>query len=82
MEHEILKTFGKIAGIGGLCLGIFLLVFREIIRNNFLSQLNRRESYKIIRLILILVWTIAVIGVAAWVYSEKKLIIRISESMI
>ena len=30
MVIQILETFGKIAGLGGLSLGVFLLLFRKI----------------------------------------------------
>jgi hypothetical protein len=63
---DVLENMGKIAGIGGLALGTFLLLFREVIRKNIFSGLTRDQSYKLIRLILILVWTIAILGIVSW----------------
>ena len=34
METGLIKTFGMIAGIGGLALGELLILFREIIKKN------------------------------------------------
>ena len=67
MEAEILKTLGQIAGIGGLALGVFLLLFRDIIRKNIFPKLPAPEAYRLLRLITVAVWSIAVVGIGAWV---------------
>lgn len=54
MDKEILEFVGKMAGIGGISLGIFLILFREIIRRNIFSSLTKEQSYKIIKMSLIL----------------------------
>ena len=44
MEAEVLKTVGQIAGIGGISLGVFLLLFRDIIRKkNSHNSLNNKH---------------------------------------
>lgn len=63
---EIFTIVGKIAGIGGLSLGIFFLLFKEIIRKNIFPRLEKQHAYKIITLISILIWSIAIIGVTGW----------------
>jgi len=68
MDAQIIKTFGQVAGIGGLALGVFLYLFKEIIRQNFFSRLTKKHSYDIIRLMLILIWSIALAGIGTWVY--------------
>ena len=70
MDKEILEFVGKMAGIGGISLGIFLILFREIIRRNIFSSLTKEQSYKIIKMSLILIWTIAIFGVSIWLYIE------------
>jgi len=35
MDIEILRSFGQIAGIGGLGFGVLLLIFREVIKKIF-----------------------------------------------
>lgn len=57
---------GKIAGIGGLALGTLLILFRDVVRKNIFSNLTREQSYKLLRLIIVLVWSVAIIGIAAW----------------
>ena len=56
LQIETIKTFGQIAGIGGLSLGIFLFLFKEIIKKKIFPQLTKVQAYKIIRLMLILIW--------------------------
>jgi hypothetical protein len=68
VETEILKTVGQIGGIGGLALGVLLIVFRDIIRKNIFPKFPPKEAYRLLRLITGAVWSVAVIGIIAWVY--------------
>ena len=72
MEAELLKTVGQIAGIGGLALGVFLLLFRDIIRKNIFPKLPPAETYRLLRLITVAVWSIAVIGIVAWLITGMQ----------
>ena len=75
MDIHILKIVGSVAGIGGLGIGAFLIIFRDIIRKNIFPNLTKEQAYKLFRLIIVLAWSIAVAGIAAWVYgnnSERK----------
>jgi len=64
---KILEATGKVAGIGGLALGVFLLLFRSVITKNIFPQLTKDHAYKIIRQFLYLTFAIGVLGIAAWV---------------
>jgi len=46
MDYSTVEIFAKYAGLGGLALGIFLFLFRDIIRKNVFSQLTKIQSYK------------------------------------
>lgn len=77
MNTELLKAVGQIAGIGGLALGVFLILFKEIIRKNIFPKLNKEHAYRLISLISILVWSVAIVGVLGWIvlkYQEKTLV--------
>lgn len=65
---EILKIMGQIAGIGGLVVGVFLLLSRDIIRKKIFPKLAKKQAYKLLRLILILAWLLAILGIGCWVY--------------
>ncbi len=72
MEIEILKTVGQIAGIGGLSLGIFFLLFKELIRKNIFPKIEKDDAYKLIILFSILIWSTAIIGLICWFMLEYK----------
>jgi hypothetical protein len=73
MDIEILKTLGGVAGIGGIAIGMILLVYREIIRKNVFPRLSQRDAYRLLRHIAFLSWSIAVLGVAGWTWSQSLL---------
>ena len=50
------KSVGAVAGIGGLALGVFLLLFREFIRRTFFPRLEKQDAYRLLRLFLVLVF--------------------------
>ena len=72
MDAELLKTLGQVLGVGGLALGIFFLLFREVIRKSIFPTLKKDDAYRLLQLISLLIWSVAVIGLGAWVWSERK----------
>ena len=50
MDPALLEALGKAAGIGGLALGVFLVIFRNIIRKNIFPRLPAESAYRVIRL--------------------------------
>ena len=71
MVAEVLKTVGQIAGIGGLALGVFLLLFRDIIRRNIFPKLPAEQAFRLLRLITVAVWSVAIVGIAAWFFASR-----------
>lgn len=71
LDSEIFKVVGGFAGLGGISLGVFYLLFRDVIRKNIFPNLNKEQAYKLLAMILILVWSIAVLGIVAWVYTGR-----------
>lgn len=70
METNILKILGQIAGIGGISLGVLLILFRDIIRKNIFPKFkDEKLAYRLLRLIVIVVWSVAIVGIGAWVYT-------------
>jgi hypothetical protein len=62
----VLETAGKIAGLGGLAMGVFLLLFRDVIRKDVFRRLSPDNSFRLFRLIVLLVFLFALVGLAAW----------------
>lgn len=71
MEADLLGTLGRIAGIGGIALGVFLLLFRDVIRQKIFPQFTKKQSYRIILTFMILTWSVAIAGIVAWVMSRE-----------
>jgi hypothetical protein len=71
MDAELLKILGQVAGIGGVAIGVFLLIFRDVVRRQIFGRLNKDQTYRLFRLILILTWSIAVLGIGAWMYANR-----------
>jgi hypothetical protein len=72
MDAGLLKTLGQVLGIGGLALGIFFLLFRDIIRKSIFPTLKKDDAYRLLRLISVLIWSVAVIGIGAWIWGDRK----------
>ena len=70
MDLEIVKVVGQVAGIGGLSIGFVILIFRDIIRKNIFPSLTKSQSFRIILIVVICTWSIALSGIGAWVYTE------------
>jgi hypothetical protein len=69
---ETLKLSGEVAGAAGVALGTLLLVFQELIRKNIFPKLTPRDASRLLRLIVVATWTVAVIGIGAWGYVQKS----------
>jgi nitrate reductase gamma subunit len=72
VDAGMLKTLGQIGGIGGIALGIFLLLFRDIIRKSIFPKLDQADAFRLLRSITVMIWSIAVLGIGAWVWSSQK----------
>jgi hypothetical protein len=68
MDPATLKVVGVVAGIGGVALGVLLILFREVIRKNIFRTLSQEHGYRLLRLIVVLTWSVALAGLLAWLY--------------
>lgn len=73
MDAQLLRILGSIAGLAGVAVGMILLLYREIVRKNIFPQLTRGDAYRLLRTIAILAWSVAMFGIACWVWSERIL---------
>jgi hypothetical protein len=69
MESKVLTSVGKVAGLGGIALGVVLLIFQGVLKTQFLPQagLGSDQAYAVILSLMILTFGIAGIGVIAWI---------------
>lgn len=66
VSGELFETFGKVAGLGGLALAVFLILFRDVIRKNIFSTLPPATTFRLMRQIIWAVWSIAALGLIIW----------------
>lgn len=69
---EFITKWGMIAGLAGIALGIFVVLFREIIIKNIFSKLTKRQSYSIIIVFMLLVWSLSVFSIIQY-YNSKSI---------
>ena len=64
MDSAVLKMVG-VAGIGGVALAVVLYVLRDIIGKPLYPLLTKEQAFKLLNLIVILVFIIGVLGIGA-----------------
>jgi hypothetical protein len=72
MDIEVLKILGQVAGLAGVSLGVFLLIFRDIIGKKVFPTLTKSQAFRLFVLLSILTWSIAVFGIGAWLFAESR----------
>ena len=66
MDSSMLEKLLAYAGLGGFCVGILLIIYKETLRAKFLSKLTSDHSFQVVRSIVWLTWSIAFLGLIAW----------------
>jgi len=72
MDSKLLQGLGKIAGLGGIAVGVVLLLFRDFLKQKFLPSqgLPPEQGYHILLAFLILTFGIGAVGVVAWIIGK------------
>jgi hypothetical protein len=71
-DPGIIGVAGKVAGIGGLALGTFLILFRKMISEKFLPQMPKNKAYSFMRLVAVLIFIVTIVGIVAYVYINPQ----------
>jgi flagellar basal body-associated protein FliL len=73
MEIKLFEYFGKVAGIGGIALGVLFFLFRDVLAEQFLKDvgLSSSQGFAIVFAVLILAFGIAGVGILAWIVSKS-----------
>jgi hypothetical protein len=58
---EMLVTLGTTLGLSGVAVGAFVWLFRDVIQRTILSKLPPAYSYRILRLIVTLVFMFSIV---------------------
>lgn len=72
MDVELIKVVGTVGGVAGLAFGVYLLIFREVIRKTIFANLTKQQSYRLLILLLVLTWSIAFGGIGAWLWATLR----------
>jgi len=70
MHDNILELLGRIAGVAGIALGVTLFVFRDVLKKRIFPKLTRAQATHLLRLVIVLTWSIALAGLAAWIWVQ------------
>jgi hypothetical protein len=65
-SHDLLVSLGQIAGVGGIALGGFVILFREFVKRTFFPTLDPEHAYRLLLLFMIFTFGVAVAGLAVW----------------
>lgn len=72
-QSDLLEVLGRIAGIGGIALGVVLLIFRGFIQKEIFPKLSQEHSYKLFRLIIIFTFIVGIVGLLLWFLGDRYL---------
>ena len=72
MDFDLLEKLGKIAGIAGISIGAIVIIFSSIIQKKIFPNLTKEQGYRIIKMIIVTASILAVIGIAAWIYTDYQ----------
>ncbi len=61
-----IEVFGKTGGLAGLSLAVVLIVFRDIIARKIFPQLEKKDAYRLLRLVALLSTLICILGMILW----------------
>lgn len=70
MEGKLLESLAKITGIGGLSLGVLLILYKIILEKDIFSQVTKNQTHSLFKLSMILIWSIALVGISGWMILE------------
>jgi hypothetical protein len=66
VSASLLKGLGSVAGVGGIALGIFFLLFRQVIAKKIFPMLPPEQGYMLMRSIIRYTFLIAALGLILW----------------
>lgn len=65
-DVSLIRTLGKIAGIGGIAFGLLIIIFGQFLLKSIFPSLSTDQAYNILKLLLLLTFAAAVIGIIVW----------------
>lgn len=72
MKHQLFKTLGQVAGLGGIASGVVMVLFREIIQQAIFPMLTEAHAFQLLTLITVLTWSIGIGGLITWFILKRS----------
>jgi hypothetical protein len=74
MDARVLLICGRVAGIGGIALGILLLVFAKILAPDFFASLglSPSDSFRLVMALMVFTFGIGATGLVCWVIAGAQ----------
>jgi hypothetical protein len=70
MNMQLIKAMGELGGVGGLAIGGLVLVFQDVLRKKIFPTLRPEAGFRMLRLIVVLTWSVGALGILAWAYVQ------------
>jgi hypothetical protein len=64
---------GKVAGLGGIALGVAVLLLRDVFANHVFQSLPKDQAYQLLLIIVIGAFVLAALGIFAWSKGRQRL---------
>lgn len=71
-DSRLLIALGKIAAPAGLCLGVTLLLIRDVLASHILRTLSHDHAYLILSFVIKGAFSLGALGVLAWILGKKR----------
>lgn len=71
MGADVLHIGSQVAGIAGFTVAVFVLLLRDIIRRNIFPKLPPAQAYRLLSLITLTAWSVAIVGMLIWFYTNQ-----------
>lgn len=72
LDNKILTGLGRVAGLAGIALGVFLLIFQGVLEKDFLPTigLSQDQAYRVLMALMLLTFGLAAIGLLVWFVAQ------------
>lgn len=72
MKLELLDLLSKAAGVGGICIGIYLIIISKILKRQFIKIFPVKTAAFMVMFTVTLTFSLAALGLLVWVNSDMK----------
>jgi hypothetical protein len=79
-----IEAVAPVAGLAGIAMMVLLLLYREVIRKAIFPQLGKKQAYRLLTLIVVLISVVVLAAIGAWVYKDtlpaapKRMVLQLS----